>query len=42
MDMIPEATWNHLVLSSPNSAPHTLGKELGKQPTLMVFLRHLG
>lgn len=42
MDSIPETAWNHGVISTPNLVPQTLGEELGDEPTLMVFLRHLG
>ncbi|MFT4514250.1 MAG: hypothetical protein ACI89X_002748 [Planctomycetota bacterium] len=42
MDQIPEAAWNALVDARQHAAPRAFSKELGEQPTLLIFLRHLG
>jgi len=42
MEQIPEAVWASPVTSRLNADNHTLAEELGEQPTLLIFLRHLG
>jgi hypothetical protein len=46
MQQIPEAVWNLPVTGRFGSASapsqRTFGDEVGEQPTLLIFLRHLG
>lgn len=42
MDQIPEATWNAVVNARRQPVPRAFAIEIGDQPTLLIFLRHLG
>ncbi|MCR9244638.1 MAG: hypothetical protein NXI31_06370 [bacterium] len=42
MDRVPEALWNELTVAGRNLPGSTLAMALGTEPTLLIFLRHLG
>lgn len=42
MNEIPDTAWNAQGLVGRNLVNDTFAGEVGSQPTLLVFLRHLG
>lgn len=42
MNEIPDQAWNAAGLTGRNLSAATFAAEVGTDPTLLVFLRHLG
>lgn len=42
MNRVPESLWNELPITGRNLPGSTLATALGTEPTLLIFLRHLG
>jgi len=42
MNEIPDTAWNATGLQGRNLSGGSFAEEVGSQPTLLVFLRHLG
>jgi len=42
MTFIPEELWTAPILQGRNLAARSLAAELGSEPALLVFVRHLG
>jgi hypothetical protein len=42
MNQIPEAAWHASVQARQHIKPRPFATEIGEQPTLLIFLRHLG
>lgn len=42
MNQIPDSAWTASGLARRNLPDGTLGDAIGEDPTLLIFLRHLG